>query len=245
MFDVGPPPKLWLPTKPSIIRAAEPIKKSPSLANFTYVNAWLLAAAGGAAPAFAAVGTIASAGAASVNVAHYASVAANDIAFIWMGSDAAISDVSGWTGLSGISQGVGLYARLFWKRMSGGESGNVSVSASGANIMRGFMVGFSGAITSGTPYEGANSATGTSDPDASATIVTTAANRLGLRFGHNWTGGVSSPPSGWTERADGGGGYSVTCDEKIIASASTEPSSGRTYGGGSAWAIQTLALLPP
>ena len=45
MFDVGPPPKLWLPTKPSIIRAAEPIKKSPSLANFTYVNAWLLAAA--------------------------------------------------------------------------------------------------------------------------------------------------------------------------------------------------------
>ncbi len=196
-----------------------------------------------AAPTFVAASAVAT-GTNEVDVAHYAGLAANDIAFIWAGSDAAIDDVSGWTGLTGIAESVNSRGRLFWKRLSGGESGSVTVTASGGAIMRGCMVGYRGAITSGTPYEGANSANGTSDPDASATIVTTGANRLGLRFGHNWTGGVTSPPGGWTERVDGGGGYSITVDEKIIASASTESSSGRTYGGSLSWVIQTLALIP-
>ncbi len=46
IFDVGPPPNLWIPQKPAIIRSCEPIAR-PSSANVMFINAWLTQSTGG------------------------------------------------------------------------------------------------------------------------------------------------------------------------------------------------------
>lgn len=198
-----------------------------------------------AAPAFVAAGAIAT-GSTSLSIDYYTGVAANHIAIVWVGAESTptIGDITDFTGLTQVDS-TDSGGRLFWKRLTGGESGSVSCATTGGLNARGVMIGVSGAITSGTPYEGANTNTGNSATATSATIVTTVAETFGIRCGYGaGSTAATDPPATWDERAESGTTFSFTVDTKEIASAGTEAASDRTVGSGT-WVVQTLAILPP
>ena len=210
----------------------------------------------GPAPTYFAKGAINSLAGGELAVDYYASLAANDIAFIWVVcagvSPPTITPPSGFTGLTGVNFGGVSSAKLMWKRLTGGEAGSANVTfGGGATFGNGIMIGIRGAVTTGTPYEGANTSTGTANPSVSPSIITTGANRLALRFQSNNTPAsgltAASPPTGYTEIADNGGSANdrtITIDYKTLASAGTESASTRADDTGEAYLIQTLAVLP-
>lgn len=206
-----------------------------------------VAASGGAPPpVYVASGTVIS-GESSGNVPYYSGVAANHIALLWVlgyRTGASISDISGWTGLTVITRS-GSAARLFWKRLAGSESGSVtySITGSGAALSTAVMAGFSGAIISGTPYEGAGSANGGSTSQTAATIVTLGGNRLGVRCGSFSGYEDTTPPASWTERVDSID-FGMQIDTIDIPAATTVAASTRTFSVSADWFVQTLALLP-
>lgn len=183
-------------------------------------------------------------GSTSLDVPYYSGFQADDIAFIWAFANdtPTFGTVSGWTALTQVNNGT-FGGRLYWKRLTGSESGTVTVSASGAVSALGIMIGVRNALTSGTPYEGANSANGSGTSQTSATIITTSDDCLGLRFGGSGVASASSPPSGWIERVDTNSGFNVQIDTIDLASAGTEAASTRTISSAS-WVVQTLAVLP-
>lgn len=203
-----------------------------------------------AAPAFVAAGTVVQ-GTTSVAVPYYAGLAANDIAFIFANdrSNPTLADIAGWTGEPQVAVGGGTAndCRIWWRRLVGSESGNVTVTSTSGAAVNAVMIGVSGAITTGTPYEDYDgTAAGDSTSATSNTITTTGDERLGIRFTATVTvGGAADAPTGWTERVDSVGiAEAISIDTKTIASAGDEAASTRTVATGE-WSVLTLAVLPP
>ena len=88
-----------------------------------------------------------------------------------------ISTPSGFTE-GGARDQSSLRAEWFWKRATGSESGTLTVTkASGANLFFGRMYRFTGATTSGNPYEAAAVTGGTTATLTPADVTTLGANR--------------------------------------------------------------------
>lgn len=219
----------------------------PTLALTMMARAWALrtrrATSTATAPTYVAAGAVASSG----TVSYYAGISADDIGIIVArGYNIESYSATGWTHIATASSSV--TSGVLWRRMTGGESGTVAVSPpGGGSVDTAVMIGIRGCIASGTPYEGYNNTGGGPGETAqtSATIVTTAANRLGVRMGV-WAGGLTatSPPSTWTERVDGASSEcAVQIDTKDIPTSGTEAASTRTLSAGY-WDVHTLAMLP-
>jgi hypothetical protein len=252
--------KLWAPPKLAIVRAEslrdiERAKVKALLPGFCIP---MLVGAAAAEPTFVAAGTVAT-GSTSLSIPYYAGLQADDIAIVWAGanSNPTVGTIAGFTALTPISAG-NFDAGLFWRRLTGGESGNVSLSMTGANQCVGVMIGIRGAITSGTPHEGHASTTEDNEDAevAGPDLTTTGSNRLGIRFGYNDAGQtnasqLSDPPATWTERLDVLAHTSrvgLQIDTKEIASATTEGTGEREVFSDTSQVtgaiVQAFAIIP-
>jgi hypothetical protein len=198
-------------------------------------------------PTFVAAGTAAT-GTTSLSIPYYAGLAADDIAYIFVGdeSDGRHGDIADFTGEAdepAINSGNAI--RVYWSRLTGGESGSVSVAITNTPTNSvGVMFGIRGAITTGTPHEGYSALDGAGTSASSNTIVTTGPNRLCLRLGLDSGTVATTPPSGWTEAFEYvGANDSITIDTKTRAAAGTEAASARTHAN-LYWYTATLAVKP-
>jgi hypothetical protein len=191
-----------------------------------------------ASPAFGTAGTLfQDSGISTVAVDVPDSVAADDIivvtAFI-EGTEAVTI-----TGLpSGFSQapdspvnvnigGAGPH-RLYvmWKRATGADStgGTYDFTLSSTEYAHARAFRYTGATTSGDPWDVTNAATsGTSDVTDSPVVsdTTTVADTLLVWSASNWTGGAWTPPSGFTERSDEGNANMTVADLAQAAAGAT------------------------
>jgi hypothetical protein len=143
----------------------------------------------------------------------------------------------------------------FWRRAGSSESGPTvtgSLGNSGGNsVVMTRIAGFSGCITTGTPYEDDDDTTTTGAQDfAGPDVTTTDVDRLWCYFAcRSGNAGAPDPPSGWTEMYDAGfaggllgramGGY------KELATANTYTGETCTATNTNAWSIIGFALIPP
>jgi len=202
---------------------------------------------------FVAAGAKAQA-AGTLDVPYYSGLAANDIAIILAAgyNDVTFGTATGFTAETQVNHASGNRIRLYWKRLDGSESGNVSITGATGAANIGVMLGFRGAITTGTPYEGYATSNGNvaSNLVTSPATTTTADGRIALRlYTHEWGAGTT-PPATWTERFDGFetiiSAITISADTKDVATASTEAATTRNLGGGNgtSYVCAGLALIP-
>lgn len=226
------------------------------------VNAYLKAPSGVTGPPqLQDSGTTVRAGSAtSINVA-YPAVATDDIAFINVVSVSiaarTIDTPSGWTAVGEQGMGNGSTTNrhgLYWKRLDGTETGNVTVSITGGTAVNlvGRMTTWRGCVASGTPFSNLQSfnpispsfglpVTTYSDPDL--TLV----NFFGKR---NIT--FTEVVGGFTELYDVGnnisGPYGLGCTYKSLGQPTTIGetllASSSEFAGGNWWSLYGLALIP-
>lgn len=253
---------LWVPPKPAIIRPAEKELIAPILGITMLARTSLCrrgaaaAAAGGDVPTFFAAGTASNdmGGGTSVTPSYPASVSADDVAImihvsIDFGASGgfSLSTPSGWTAVGAqVVEGSVLYARAYWKRLAGSESGTVTVSHSAGFFQAYARIGvYRGCTTIGDPFEDYDSTSGFGDTITSPSTTTTAANRMGLRLSCVVSGSATSPPSGWTEDYETAvNALNIAGDRKTIASASTESASARTASLETQYIVLAMALKP-
>ena len=199
--------------------------------------------------------------AAAAQVPHPAGMLANDIGFLQgciinATSSDSVATPSGWTLIDqSIMAGTASYFHaLFWKRMAGGETGNVAVNLTPAGVTSTDnlfcrMTAFRGCIASGTPYEALAQSTAQNASMAGAAVTTLGPNRKILNFCAADFGRSSSPASGWAELYDqistsgsADGSLALYSIDKAIAgllAAATHPLSGSAR-----WQVKSLALIP-
>lgn len=138
---------------------------------------------------------------------------------------------------------------LVLPRATGGESGTVAVTQSGANLKVSRIHAWRGVLAVGTPYEGFASAAAalsatTQCPDAVAT-----GPGLAVQFtSKDSLAATPTTPAGWTER----GNFNTTTStdatlhvfEKLLAAAGTEPGPAVSYANANECHAQVLILIP-
>lgn len=205
-----------------------------------------------------ASGTFAHQSATEVNSLNvpYPSVQADDILLLQV-TFRAVSGVhdfntpSGWTLISQIDCNGSdntLYA-LFWKRATGSESGNQTVTKNSGGgspqEMAGRMTAWSGAVESGTPYTGTGTNTGSGTSITSAAISLDAPFKVLNLIGQiGASTGTFTPPSEHTEVYDSSATYcSQTVNDKAYDSPGVKAATTTTGTSGSNWGVVTLALI--
>jgi hypothetical protein len=182
---------------------------------------------------------------------------ANDIALIHVTTVNAAStahDVetpSGWT-----EAHEGVYKDqyrhgLFWKRLTGSESGTITVPVTSGNTnwtVAGTISIWRGCVASGTPYEGLATSFGESGTVASSAITTTGPNRRVLCFIVTDELNSTTPGTGWTQQFAyntdvGEAGATVQCLYREEPSATSVAAGSHTVDS-ARWGSITLALLP-
>src|SRR6185503_13236354 len=211
-----------------------------------------------AAPAFGSAGTYYNPGGTGTSAAIPvpASVAANDIieVHLYIESTATVTPPTGFTEKTPSSPisatGPGAHThRIFWKRPTGADSGTYSFTWTGAAYREGFALRFTGCVTSGDPYDTGAGAPNSAQASADSTttpavsLTTQGADRLLSWAGTNFTGGNWTPPTSFTERADGAPGDSSGATLTQATAGATGSITGTCSGSGyrTAW---LGALLP-
>jgi hypothetical protein len=142
----------------------------------------------------------------SINVPVPSGAAANDIALValemWESANPTVTAPSGFTLLTSQVSGS-QKLKIWWKRLTGADTGNYSFSWTGSQWTLGHCVLLTGAVTSGDPI-GSNfnsaSATSTNIPTTSVTV----AFQPGLVcFVANENSATQTPPTSFTEVQDG------------------------------------------
>ena len=142
---------------------------------------------------------------------------------------------------------------VMWKRATGADdtSGTYDFTLSGSTYRNAQAIRYTGAATSGDPWDVTDSAvdnttgSGTSPPVSDTTTV---ADTLLVYASTNWAGGAWTPPSGFTERRDSGDRV-CTVDDLAQAAAGATGSISATCAGTdrrTAWlgALKPAAVAP-
>lgn len=170
------------------------------------------------APVFSALGaTLVGASGTTFNFPVPAGVAADEVVVILMytemNTSATITWPAGFTQLAmadNTTSGHRLYCA--WKRASGADSGNYTVTFSiSTNFTGGVAMRISGCVTSGDPFSIPSPAAGVTTSNQTAapalSVTTTFADTLLLYFDSSFSQGSSwTPPTGMTEQRDGDSG---------------------------------------
>lgn len=194
------------------------------------------------------VGTSAAGTAANLTLTEPASSADNDIeiAVLYVEGVAgpAVTAPAGW---SNTFNGTTMQANitvgsddfrlyLYWIRRSGAPALQWTFTST---FRAGFIIGYSGCLTSGDPFSFGTTAvrddtTANSFPAVSGTTLD--ANEMLVWFGGDFIGGTSSaPPTSFTERFDSGTQADLAAGEKAQAAVGgTGSITGASYSGGSA-----------
>lgn len=198
-----------------------------------------------------------------VDAPYPAGLAANDIALLHTfmydqsGSSQTINTPSGWTllsqGKAGNGVDNGFPHAIFWKRLTGSESGTVGVVASAGHLAADCLMGrisvWRGCITSGNPYEqlGTNNVEGTTAMTGSS-VTTQGDNRTVLNLCACDGATTSTPASGWTEEYDSttgsgtGGAIKLYSIQRLTAG--TYAAATHTLAAGRRWGVASFALIP-
>jgi hypothetical protein len=164
-------------------------------------------------------------------------------------SSTSLGAPSGWTVVtSGASAGNFKY-NLAWIRR-GASAPSLTWTMSGAFYREVYILSYSGATPSGTPY-GATADGGVqinvSTPNGPA-VTTTAANSLVLSIFVHWSGsgaGGWTKPTGYTQRSDNTSGNDGGAADKAVATSGTseDPGAWTNQGGNNVAWTYTLELL--
>lgn len=197
-----------------------------------------------AAPAFGSAGTQFGGVDATPNIDIPAGVAADDIIVVTM----FIDDGATVTGLpSGFAHTadspVAVSATdpsrshsqaIMWKRATGADSdaGTYDFTISSAVYADGQAIRYTGAVTSGDPWDVTNSAVGAGSGTAWPAVsdTTTVADVLLIASSTNWSGGAWTPPGGFTERRDSGNQVITVVDKAQAVAGATGSISGSCVG---------------
>ena len=122
----------------------------------------------------------------TATVPYPASIAADDLLILHCGinnNSDTVTTPSGWTAFPGnpYSGGSDTRCYLFWKKASGSESGDLSVTWTAANRMNSRIFRVTGQHLT-TPFGTPSSSTGASGTLADEGVTTTAADSLALNF---------------------------------------------------------------
>lgn len=175
-----------------------------------------------AAPTVGASGTYRQGVSGAPAFANPGSVVANSVVVIcfYLDSSTTVTDPgSGFAHAPGspLRVGAGLGGEhsinVIWKRASGSESADYTVTFSGSQYSNGRAFRVDGCVTSGSPWD-TNSGTGaavatdtTNNTTAPAVSMTTQNNdQLNWYMTSNWSGGTWTPSTGFTELMDSGDG---------------------------------------
>jgi len=129
---------------------------------------------------------------------------------------------------------------VMWKRATGSDVGTYDFTLSVGSVYRNVQAfRYTGAITTGDPWDVTASAIDITDGTASppVTVVTTTPNTLLVWNSTNWSGGAWTPPTGFAERRDSGDRVASGADLAQTATGSSGAVSGSCAGSGkrTAW----------
>lgn len=170
------------------------------------------------APAFGTIGTLLATTTGTPAFAVPASVASGDIIVVYAFIDNAATTISALpTGFaqctasprtvnSGGTESHVLMAA--WKRATGADTGTYSFTLSGSTFVYGQATRYTGAVSSGNPWDTAVSADGSTTFSTSCPnvlLTTLGPDRLITYCGTNWNGdgGSWSAPTGYSQRSSG------------------------------------------
>lgn len=176
----------------------------------------------------------------SLNVPVPSSTAANHIAVVaierWGGTNPVITAPSGFTEKINLVSGD-QKLHVWWKRLTGADSGNYSFSWTGSQWTMGHCMLFSGAVTSGDPF-GSNTNTATASGTSTPTTTVAPAYAPGLvHFVANENSATATPPTNYAEAQDG---QYLHSNYRILGTSGSTSASGGTL---SASTLQLAALL--
>lgn len=217
----------------------------------------------GPTPAYFAVSSLVT-GSSSLNVTYPSSLQANDIAIIHaiVADSTNANSINVPTGFTQIDQrpifsaaDTTSSAGIFWKRLTGSESGTVTVSYTGAlagtDTCAAIMTIWRGCVTSGDPFEGAgyNIAGAVTSSMTGPAVTTTGSNRRIVHFGTTYSQSTCTAASGYSEKYDGlviagTAEGSVNCYEIERVSAGTESAAVHTLSTARRNQCFALALIP-
>lgn len=186
------------------------------------------------AVAYASAGAMAgSAGTTSLSVSFPATVNSGDIAIIIAVAFKNITLPASFTSEAQENHAPSATNfRMGWKRCDGTEdssSVNVTLEVSGQVWSQIYI--FSGAISSGTPYEGYSAVTGADNAGSLTTpaITSTVADTLGVLVASDQDNITFTPASGFTEQVDNNSTAGIDCAFTVNTIA--KPSAGTTAAG--------------
>lgn len=161
---------------------------------------------------------------------------------------------TGWTEIQEFFVDVGTNAiniRAWWYRVSGSPPTMPSVDhADIDNQIAAQVFAYSGCITTGTPWEDADSTGNASQTSLPGVAVTTSGpDRLVVEFFFENDDRTSAPDTGWTENSEstiaGPPDVAIFADSIVKASAGTQTAPTRTIALAEDYAVIGFALLPP
>jgi len=176
----------------------------------------------------------------------------NDIVVVVLSrwtADSAITAPSGFTDWgttypAGTGGNTNANLHIFWKRLTGADSGTYSFSwtnNTGNSWTHGHAFCFSGCVTSGTPIEAVNNWAGTAGSIGSISVTTT--TQPGLIWSvYNDTNGTHTPPTGYTEVIDFDSGSAAYL---VPGTTGTQTASGGSITSSSATGAVLIALKAP
>jgi hypothetical protein len=185
-----------------------------------------------AGPTFGTLGTLYGSTTSAPAFAVPASVAANDIIVVAAyidGTTTVTALPSGFAHATGsprtvaAGSGFGEHSILVaWKRATAGDTGTYTFTLSGSTFVYGNAVRYTGAITSGDPWDATNAADGGAVNISTApavSVTTLGADRLLIYVAsdHNGDGGTWTPSAGYSQRQ--GGTNATNCEIADIAQA--------------------------
>jgi peptidoglycan/xylan/chitin deacetylase (PgdA/CDA1 family) len=147
----------------------------------------------------------------------------------WGGSPPAVTPPSGFTLKGSYTAGQDT-SRVFWKRLSGPETGTYRFTWTGGQWSSAHALAVSGGVATGDPIEAVDHAAG-SGTTYPATTVSTAGPPLLLWIGRNdEPASGHTPPSGFVEAQDKD---CTTLDYRLPPAGGTHTAGGATYSGSS------------
>lgn len=178
----------------------------------------------------------------SINVPVPTGAAAGDIALVsvsrWESTNPAITAPSGFTEITQVVSGPDKIA-IYWKRLTGADSGNYTFSWSGSQWALGQAMLATGVVASGDPIDAYHGVAASGAAYPATSVVATDADFLAL-FVRNATSGAGSPPASFTEVQDAD--Y-IKTNYRIPGAAGTYSGSGGTLPSG--MCLGVLVALKP
>lgn len=158
------------------------------------------------------------------------------------GGNPAITPPAGFTdwGTTYLSGDSASNIHIFWKRLTGSDTGSYTFSWTGSLWSHLHVVCMTGVIATGTPIEAANGWAGTAGTYGSTSVTTATIPGL-IWTSYNDTGGTHTPPTGYTEILDNDCGSTAY---RIGTATGSQSASGATVTTSSPATAVLLALKP-